>query len=375
MKYLMLSPKEKKEKLVRATDLDALSCRASVNELSYFDNRDPYIEDMMLSYKNNLQFCSGYSALSAGRTFRSIFNEKKLPIINRGTYIRIALLDKVISQFIHEFGTCQIISLGGGTDTRCFNVLKNNNNVIYHELDFPESTKIKKLAILKNETLKKIIDYEGADIEVNSKEDFSNIPSDIHTSRYHLYGCDLRLLNEENEASALIQKYINKSLPTIILSECVLCYLSLKENECILAFWKKVLDHTKTCISILIYEPLSLRDSFGVTMTHNLSKRGIELPIFDKFPDLTSRFDLLKNNLGLNRVKITDMCNVGGFNMSDRPINPWISIEELRRINKLELIDELEEIILLLKHYCLCYGELSEGFKFNGINNWNWLIN
>ncbi|KAK7679344.1 hypothetical protein QCA50_017561 [Cerrena zonata] len=324
----MLSPSEKRDKIIRATDLDALSCRYSTNNKSYFQPADNYINKIIASYQNHLQFCKGYSQLSAGRTLRSVFNEQKLPLINRGTYLRTKVIDLVVEEFIKEFKQVQIISLGGGSDTRCFRVFeKYQENIKYIEFDFPESVKIKKLAIENDEELKKLIGDTAEAKEIGTKEEFVQLESELHTAKYHLIGFDLRELDQLNE------DYIDKDTPTLILSECVLCYLTPKENEDIMSYWKNKLD--KRCY--LIYEPIFFRDT-----------------------------------IGLNNVKLTDTSDIAGYSGS-LSNKEWISTTELNRINRLELIDELEEIRLLFKHYCLCYGEL-HNFHFNGINKYKWMI-
>ncbi|ODV65234.1 leucine carboxyl methyltransferase 1 [Hyphopichia burtonii NRRL Y-1933] len=359
----MLSPSEKRDKIIRATDLDALSCRYSTNNKSYFQPADNYINKIIASYQNHLQFCKGYSQLSAGRTLRSVFNEQKLPLINRGTYLRTKVIDLVVEEFIKEFKQVQIISLGGGSDTRCFRVFeKYQENIKYIEFDFPESVKIKKLAIENDEELKKLIGDTAEAKEIGTKEEFVQLESELHTAKYHLIGFDLRELDQLNE------DYIDKDTPTLILSECVLCYLTPKENEDIMSYWKNKLD--KRCY--LIYEPMSLNDAFGETMTQNLSNRGIDLHTFHKYPNLTTRHSFFRDTIGLNNVKLTDTSDIAGYSGS-LSNKEWISTTELNRINRLELIDELEEIRLLFKHYCLCYGEL-HNFHFNGINKYKWMI-
>ena len=54
----------------------------------------------------------------------------------------------------------------------------------------------------------------------------------------------------------------------------------------------------------------------------------------------------------------------------------WIDHKEMGRINKLEMIDEIEEIRLLLEHYCLIYGEYTEEktLNFKGIDTWSWIL-
>ena len=73
----------------------------------------------------HLPLCTGYTNMSANRTLRSVFNEQKLPLINRGTYLRTELIDVITQEFIKEFKKCQVISLGGGSDTRCFRIWRN----------------------------------------------------------------------------------------------------------------------------------------------------------------------------------------------------------------------------------------------------------
>ncbi|CUM64573.1 uncharacterized protein PRCAT00002180001 [Priceomyces carsonii] len=370
----MLSPAEKQEKIIRSTDLDALSCRFSANNKSYFAPPDPYIDVLIKSYRSYLHYCAGYSNLSANRTLKSSFGEKKMPLINRGTYFRTKLINLIIDEFIQEFGKCQIISLGGGSDTRCFHYLANSN-VTYHEIDFPESAKIKLLAIFGNASLKEIVQYNedrDRDFEINSKEDFENYESELHTNNYHLYGMDLRQLKDFSIGEAKFLPYVNTSLPTLILSECALCYVSPLENEQIVKFWNNFFQKSNCVLAFLTYEPMSLDDPFGVTMKDNLSKRGINLLTFNEFPTLQSRCDFLFSVCHLKNIRLTDMCDIGGYGNE----SPWIDNEELLRINKLELIDEVEEIRLLLKHYCICYGEMSRSNvkRFKGIDNWRWLI-
>lgn len=357
----MISPQQRHDKLIRSTDLDALTCRLSTNNQHYYSPPDPYIEVLIKSYQSNLQHCIGYTNLSAGRTLRSLVSERKLPLINRGTYLRTRVIDLVIDEFAAEFGHCQVISLGSGSDTRCFLMLKKHPNLEYHEIDFPESIKVKKLAIVNNSELLDVIKYKGDVVAIGSREEFESFSLNLHTERYHLYGYDLRQLNENHP-------FVHKDIPTIVLSECVLCYLTEQENVDIINFWR---DSVKSLVSFLIYEPMSLNDAFGTTMTKNLLRRGLELPTFDALPDLPSRKRFLEQ-CKLENVKVTNISDVGGYSGNVLK-KPWFEMDEVRRINRLELIDEVEEIKLLFEHYCLCYGEF--GGVFGGINKWRWLTN
>lgn len=336
----MLSPSQKQDKIVRSTDLDALSCRWNCVQKGYFE--DPNIDKIIQSYLKYLQFCEGYTNLSAGRTYKSVF-DKKLPIINRGTYLRTRSISHIIEQFINDHAKCQIVSMGGGSDTRVFKLI--NPNINYVELDFQETTRIKKLTIINDSELSKAVNYTGEGATVGDRKEFQDFNPDLHTENYHLIGLDLRNLATSN----IVSEYLHPSRPTLVLSECVLCYLNPEENEKILKFWCDNLPS----VSLVIYEPISLNDSFGQQMSENLGRRGINLLTFNHFPTLQSKFDFLEH-LDFHNINVTDIATIGGYCGEDLS---WIDVEELKRIDKLDLIDEIEEIKLLLLHYCLVYGE------------------
>ena len=69
------------------------------------------------------------------------------------------------------------------------------------------------------------------------------------------------------------------------------------------------------------------------------------------------------------------MSYIGGYKVSQDG-REWIDHKEMGRINKLEMIDEIEEIRLLLEHYCLIYGEYTEekNFEFQRHRHLSWIL-
>lgn len=195
---------------------------------------------------------------------------------------------------------------------------------------------------MNNSILKEAVGAKEVIINPTNLQEFESMNSDLHTDFYHLIGADLRTLEEP-----LWITYINTELPTLVLSECVLCYSTPKQNQTIISFWKNLLKN----MSILIYEPISLNDLFGRQMMENLAARGINLLTLNEYPTLQSKAQFLKD-IGFNSVAVTDISEIGGYGQ----LKSWFNPEELQRINRLELIDEMEEIRMLLKHYCLVYG-------------------
>lgn len=344
----MLSPQAKHDKIIRATDVDALSCRFSANRKGYFSPPDVHVNDLLQSYRQNLLYCEGYTQLSAGRLLRSAFEEPKFPLINRGTYLRTESINKVVQKYVQAHPTCQIVSLGGGSDTRCFRVLAESANVVYTEIDFPESTKIKKLAIAASRTLQSVVGASLDPVVVSSKTQFADMDPDLHTDRYHLVGLDLRTLAGQG---ATRLSFLDPLVPTLVISECVLCYLSPEDNEKVILYWKEAV----TQPTFVIYEPMALDDAFGETMAHNLRLRGIDLQAFREYPDLRSR-KVFFERLGLKAL-LTDLALIGGYSGT----SSWFEVADQRRVARLEMIDEVEEIRLLLQHYCLvCAGSAVE---------------
>jgi len=366
----MLSPQDRQDKLVRATDLDALSCKYSINRNLYLNPPDEFVKDLVESYQRYLQYCVGYTGLSSSRALKGLFQEKKMPIINRGSYLRTRAIDQVVNKFIGEFkDRCQIVSLGSGSDTRAFQIFKSHANVIYHEIDFPESAKVKKLAILQNPVIRELVGTNETLPLINNKEQFESYSSELHTEKYHLHGIDLRTLKKPDSQI----KGFQSEVPTLVISECVLCYLSPDEYQRTMNYWTEIAD--QNYMGFLIYEPMSLNDQFGETMTHNLQSRGLNLQTFSKYPDLISRKKFLEESCHLKNLRLTDMSYIGGYKVSQDG-REWIDHKEMGRINKLEMIDEIEEIRLLLEHYCLIYGEYTEEktLNFKGIDTWSWIL-
>lgn len=359
----MISPQQRRDKLVRATDLDALSCRYNTNEKGYFNPPDKFVPELIKSYQKYLPYCQGYTNLLANRTIRQAFQEQKLPLINRGTYFRTKSIDIVLQEFVEQYqGLCQVVSLGSGSDTRGFRVLEKYPSTVYHEIDFSESTRIKRAAIESNAEIQNIIGYNSAAAafpDVTSSGEFLQVPDFLHTSKYHLYGFDLRDLDRK-DIEIPFPAHVDTTLPTLVISECVLCYLTPEENARVISYWYRLFNATpSSTLAFLIYEPMSLNDVFGKTMVSNLLGRGITLPTFEKFPTIESKREFFQD-MGFTNVRVTDLSVISGYEAGKET---WISNDELQKINRLELIDEIEEIRLLLKHYCLVYAGIGQDLK------------
>lgn len=300
-----------KDQIIQQTDHDASSSRMSAVSLGYLE--DPYAK----------------AFFPAGQEV-----PKRYPIINRGTYVRTKGIDRLVARFLAaEHNTQkQIISLGAGSDSRFFRMCAGKHKVTYHELDFESNVAPKRAAIRSSQQLARMtVDQEDG-------------------SSYHLHAIDLRDLT--NKSPPIIPG-LNSDVPTLIISECCLCYLPPEEATSVLQYFTMNL---KGPLAMVLYEPIRPFDAFGKTMVSNLASRGIELRTVKRYSSLEAQ----RERLRLAGLKTGQGArDVHEIWASDS----WISKGERERIEKIEWLDEVEEWKLLASHYCIAWAWKDDWFS------------
>lgn len=251
-------------------------------------------------------------------------------------------LDEIIDAFLSKGDSRpkQIISLGAGTDTRPFRIFSKASPapIIYHELDF-EATSKKKLQTVRGvPLLSKIL----TDIGSNDSGSWTSNPST--GGEYYCHGIDLRKLDAE--ADRLVG--LKANLPTLLLSECCLCYLRRQECDRVINLFKSKIPN----LAILLYEPMHLDDAFGDTMVSNLAARHISMPGFETYRNSRDQIQRL-NNVGFDAVRYMTI---------EDAWEEWVPGQEKQRVHQLEGLDEVEEWKLLAGHYIVIWGHSGEGF-------------
>jgi [phosphatase 2A protein]-leucine-carboxy methyltransferase len=269
--------------------------------------------------------------------------------------VRTTAIDHLVKAFLlHETQTCrQVISLGAGSDTRFFRFrsdgLSASNLLSYHELDFSNVTAQKISIIHQNPLFSSLL---GSSVEISSNR------SSLTSNGYYIHACNLRELPTKHPAASSLP-YWDPSLPTLIISECCLCYLQPPEADAALNHILHVLLHPQTPVGIVIYEPLHPETAFGRTMTRNLATRDITMPTLPLFPDIASQKSRLKA-LGLQSGQ--------GAATVDWLWDNWIQDDEKERIQRLESLDEIEEWKLLGSHYGIFWAWRSSNMNTDSVD-------
>ncbi|CAG2220229.1 LCMT2 [Mytilus edulis] len=146
---------------------------------------------------------------------------KRSPLINRGYFIRATAIDFLLKKFLSsDSKKKQILSLGAGFDSAYFRLKSQGliDDVMFCEIDFCDVVKRKHTVISTNSTLNSLIPGYFTQSE---KED----PLiEINTDGYKLLGVDL---TQHNTLEALLKICgIDFDNPTLLLSECVLTYMT-----------------------------------------------------------------------------------------------------------------------------------------------------
>ncbi|GAW04346.1 leucine carboxyl methyltransferase [Lentinula edodes] len=283
---------------------------------------------------------------------RASFQPSRPPLINVGTFVRTKAIDDLVNQWMDlsskEGKKCQIISLGAGSDTRFWQLATGTRKDClskYIEVDFPEITMKKAMAIKKNKDLSVVL---GAPADIQLGQGGTAISSPI----YHLLPADLRsdpsiALGSLTAATENAARLLDPSLPTLLIFECVLAYMSPQESDTLLKWFHTYFSSREDGIlGAIVYEMFGLGDSFGRVMLSNLKTRNVSLPGAVPYPTLES---LPSRFLNL------DYTSAHALTLKDIR-RTFIDPIELDRISKLEMLDEIEELDLVLEHYAITWG-------------------
>ncbi|KAF4318645.1 hypothetical protein BBO99_00004713 [Phytophthora kernoviae] len=302
---------------VRETASDASLCKLSASQLGYY--ADPFVQFFVKS------------------------PSRRMPIINRGYYARVAAVESLVRKFLaseDDGGTPQskkqVVILGAGLDTMFFR-LKNQEllvNCEYFELDFPDVTMQKVSTIKRRKPLNGLL---GLSDTKNFMTAVSSGYTELNVPGYHLLPCDLRDL--EAVSAKLETVGIDRTVPTLFVSECVLIYMEAKFSTQLVAWAASYFDD----VSFSLYEQILPDDAFGRVMMANIKARGCDLLSIHDFPTIDAQIARFTEH-NYEVAQCWDMNKI---------YYHYLDPTERVKRERLEIFDELEEFHLLQAHYCV----------------------
>lgn len=302
---------------------DSLACKYSACKMEYF--QDPYIEKV-------------HTALNHNHTIGNSAFVRRSPIIHRGYYARFECFSAIMHEFLQltADGNRQIVFLGGGFDTSpLLPYHEEAANLRTFEVDFPEITN-KKLEVYRSIP------------EISSLLEKFPVPNATNTTvgPITLIGQDLR--RAKPTVTAMIECGLDVTVPTLILSECVLVYMDKEASVNLCSELAQTLQGNSVWAT---YDMINPSDIYGRNMIRNLQSAGFEIPGLQDFPTLEDQ----KNRFLLTGWTAAHSCSMRHY------YDKLLAQERRDRLFALEMLDEVEEWNILMEHYSLTLAARGDG--------------
>lgn len=239
--------------------------------------------------------------------------------------MRTVSIDSIVREFIKTNAVSdqkyQIISLGAGFDTRLFRFTDEFENKLeglkYFEIDFNQVIREKKRVVDMKPVLKEL-SASWRPISFDLNEGINN----------EIFGNDL-----------------DSSLPTLIISECCLMYLTADSGDKILSWCGNAF---KSSLTFCSFDPIlsdDLKsDPFSKVMLENFEKRGLDTRSLLEYPSRNSTIDRFRKHF--STVEFFTMLQL-------ETTESLVSKQQRREFMIKAALDEYEEWNLLANHYLL----------------------
>jgi len=326
-------------------------------------------------------------------------------------------LDRVVHSFLRQSGDAasgrgaHIVSIGAGSDSRFWRIQADPDLrahlAHYTELDFRAITEAKVRSIRKSQTLSSVLIPTTSDPGPLAQVDQRD--ATILSEKYSLLPCDLRTIAREEpdpagssstSIGALIRAHIQHHSGsdrgagrrrTLILAECVLAYLDPRDADALLSWFAALVgsagasdhdDHAQDQSQmragsdvLLLSFDMSVEGSgrgdvegggrFGRMMLQNIESRGLPLHgarAYSTPSAYTRRYARILSTAA-ERARSREGVHPTEAGLSVRTdaktlTQLWNELEasEKMRISRLERLDEVEELEMLMDHYCISWG-------------------
>lgn len=329
-----------------ATADDAILAKHATAQANYY--RDPFVD-----------------AFAHAASLRQHNSKQRhfQPIIKRGTHARVCCMDRAITAFLkaHADNTngCEVVVLGAGKDTSYFrffakslmgmeDFIKDRTltlpTVHWYEVDH---------ASVIQEKAKTI---QGSSMLLQCCPNFKQTENGFSSSnQYHLVSADLR----DSPQQLLKGLALNSHRPTLFLLECVFMYMPDESTQALL---KELALSKKNNSWIVMYEPILGSDAFGNMMQQNLVQAKVA----------SADCCLLQTRtLEAQLKKLVQ----AGFSTRAVGCDMWtayqsiVTPEQRQLANRAEFLDEVEEWMLIMRHYCFVVATTAKDDRLTEIGS------
>ncbi|OTB01566.1 hypothetical protein M426DRAFT_75090 [Hypoxylon sp. CI-4A] len=264
--------------------------------------------------------------------------QRRAPLINRGYYIRLHVIDVAVRRFLERPSEKKkvVINLGCGSDVlpwQCMTRYPDQcRNALFVDIDFPDLIEKKCRVIQETPELKSLLTElktnVGSHIQLQSKQ-------------YVQIGCDLRRIADIQQALSTVIDIAQCEF--MFVAEVSITYMETEGADAVIK-WASSLGQAEFCLLEQIL-PDGEDHPFAKTMLSHFEKLKTSLKSVFTYPDLDAQRDRFASR-GWSEVDVKTLWHIWS---SDR----WISPAERQRVDSIEPFDEWEEFAIFASHYCV----------------------
>jgi tRNA wybutosine-synthesizing protein 4 len=195
---------------------------------------------------------------------------RRSSLIHRGYYVRVLAVDSIVQHFLRSTsGPLQIISFGAGFDSTFFRLKSRGalTDTVYVEVDFPDVVARKVVMIKGQRKLNELLEHP-----LQQRQEVYTSPG------YSMIGLDLE--HVEKLSGFLPQCGVEFDRPTLLLSECVLTYITDKSANRIISWSASTFPNAL----FVTYEQVHPNDGFGLVMQKHFTTIGSPLKCINVYP-------------------------------------------------------------------------------------------
>eukprot|EP00760_Papus_ankaliazontas_P004481 PhM_4_TR11916/c0_g1_i1/m.80121/K18203/LCMT1; [phosphatase 2A protein]-leucine-carboxy methyltransferase len=301
--------------------------------------------------------------------------QQNSPLMNRGFFFRVNFFDTAVRAFLEQAAvggnrTVQIINVGCGFDTAWLRLWHTERAAVAkrelgtlseqearsHQHDSDSHNAATRPNLFEHPNIVSWVDLDYPDVVERKRRALDTLPSNLAApssimERYHLVGLDLndsQGVHDWLETQCTLgtggsrHAVLERDRPTLLIFECVLVYFTPEKSQALLSALTKTLSRC----AIVGYDPIRGDDLFGQRMVESVRQRGcpfLAFPQYNTCEQITQRF---AGDLGMPHAACITMKTYSAQLLRR-------NVELHRWLQRLEMLDELEEWCLIMDHYCL----------------------
>ncbi|KAI1210528.1 LCM-domain-containing protein [Annulohypoxylon truncatum] len=266
--------------------------------------------------------------------------QRRAPLINRGYYIRLHVIDVAVRRFLKSPSDKKkvVINLGCGSDVlpwQCMTRYPNEcQNVKFVDIDFPDLIEKKCRIVQETPELNSLL--TGLKTNVGHHVQ-------LQSDQYIEIGCDLRRISDIEQALSTVVDIADCKF--MFVAEVSITYMETEGADSVIQ-WASTLGHAEFCLLEQII-PDGEDHPFAQTMLAHFEKLKTPLKSVFAYPTLESQQNRFTSR-GWSQVDVNSLWHIW---CSDQ----WLPADERKKIDAIELepFDEWEEFALFAGHYCV----------------------